>query len=204
MSCLMYVATKQQRAHQATKCFCCNEPLRFRELKVEMRRNHTVRVNCHLKCILNPDMRKELPEKWRGRSSAVLQSEDVRFEAEVFEDDLQTFLEEQLVGLTLPFCPFSPKEKKKNRRARISLAEFLATMGDDSSGSKAKLESPDFEDATCAICLESFDDDAFVKEDDRRPRRLPCGHWFHTDCINKWTSMKNQCPLDREIIASFF
>ncbi len=46
-------------------------------------------------------------------------------------------------------------------------------------------------DEKCSICLN------FLNRTNRRRtvQKLPCGHMFHFNCINKWT--KSSCPLCR-------
>ncbi|KAL4223716.1 hypothetical protein ACF0H5_017183 [Mactra antiquata] len=41
---------------------------------------------------------------------------------------------------------------------------------------------------TCAICLEKF----FLKQ---KLRVLPCGHYFHTKCVDPWLVRSHTCPL---------
>ncbi len=43
-------------------------------------------------------------------------------------------------------------------------------------------------DKTCAICLESHEEDMFAT-------RLRCGHLFHYNCIHKWLDIKRNCPI---------
>ncbi|KAJ3011607.1 hypothetical protein HKX48_006753 [Thoreauomyces humboldtii] len=46
-------------------------------------------------------------------------------------------------------------------------------------------------DPSCTICLEDFERDTIV-------RCMPCGHAFHTDCVDKWiTEQSAVCPLCR-------
>ena len=46
--------------------------------------------------------------------------------------------------------------------------------------------------SSCSTCLESFNLRSDVST-------TPCGHVFHTDCIEKWLqSGKNQCPQCRK------
>lgn len=42
----------------------------------------------------------------------------------------------------------------------------------------------------CTICLENY------KENDMA-RKLPCGHEFHSDCVDVWLRIKGSCPLCR-------
>lgn len=44
--------------------------------------------------------------------------------------------------------------------------------------------------STCAICIVDFDMEKDLTE-------LPCGNWFHRDCVVQWLAMKNTCPLCR-------
>ena len=50
----------------------------------------------------------------------------------------------------------------------------------------------------CAVC---YEDMALGEE----VRRLPCLHYFHRACIDRWLKVKATCPLDnlniRELIA---
>ena len=54
-----------------------------------------------------------------------------------------------------------------------------------SSGSKA---------LQCAICIMDYETGDVIKE-------LPCGHEFHSDCIDKWLPLKKICPLCRHDIT---
>ncbi|OAY65350.1 E3 ubiquitin-protein ligase [Ananas comosus] len=44
------------------------------------------------------------------------------------------------------------------------------------------------EDAECCICLSAYDDGVELRE-------LPCGHHFHSTCIDKWLYINATCPL---------
>ena len=47
-------------------------------------------------------------------------------------------------------------------------------------------------DTTCAICLASFAKHKFVW-------KLSCNHYFHYNCIEKWSDLENYtCPLCRK------
>lgn len=40
----------------------------------------------------------------------------------------------------------------------------------------------------CAICCDAVTDQQMVKV-------LPCGHYFHNDCINQWLIIEKRCPM---------
>ncbi|GLT78269.1 hypothetical protein SLA2020_498090 [Shorea laevis] len=44
------------------------------------------------------------------------------------------------------------------------------------------------EDAECCICLSAYDDGVELRE-------LPCGHYFHCACVDKWLYINATCPL---------
>ncbi|CAN6326853.1 unnamed protein product [Urochloa humidicola] len=44
------------------------------------------------------------------------------------------------------------------------------------------------EDAVCCICLARYMDNDEL-------RLLPCGHFFHKDCVDKWLKINALCPL---------
>ncbi|KAI3846885.1 hypothetical protein MKX03_016541 [Papaver bracteatum] len=44
------------------------------------------------------------------------------------------------------------------------------------------------EDAVCSICLGKY-------ADNEELRVLPCSHFFHVDCVDKWLKMNATCPL---------
>lgn len=43
-------------------------------------------------------------------------------------------------------------------------------------------------DVVCPVCLEDMRSNLNV-------RKLPCGHFFHSACIQEWTSKANRCPV---------
>ena len=43
----------------------------------------------------------------------------------------------------------------------------------------------------CSICLNSIIDAQY----------LPCGHYYHKKCINKWLKNNNTCPFCRSIFS---
>ncbi|KAJ0961475.1 hypothetical protein J5N97_001979, partial [Dioscorea zingiberensis] len=44
------------------------------------------------------------------------------------------------------------------------------------------------EDAVCCICLAKYVDNDELRE-------LPCTHFFHLDCVDKWLKINASCPL---------
>jgi hypothetical protein len=46
------------------------------------------------------------------------------------------------------------------------------------------------EDATCAICT-----NVYVLNEELR--KLPCGHHFHRECVDKWVTLRANCPYCR-------
>ncbi|KAJ9692457.1 hypothetical protein PVL29_011494 [Vitis rotundifolia] len=44
------------------------------------------------------------------------------------------------------------------------------------------------EDAVCCICLGKYADNDEVRE-------LPCSHFFHVECVDKWLKINARCPL---------
>ncbi|KAI3959916.1 hypothetical protein MKW92_003742 [Papaver armeniacum] len=51
---------------------------------------------------------------------------------------------------------------------------------------KARIIS--WKDAVCSICLGKYADNEELKE-------LPCAHFFHVDCVDKWLEKNDSCPL---------
>ncbi|XP_076933247.1 E3 ubiquitin-protein ligase At1g63170-like [Bidens hawaiensis] len=44
------------------------------------------------------------------------------------------------------------------------------------------------EDAVCCICLAKYADNDLLRE-------LPCNHFFHIECVDKWLKINASCPL---------
>lgn len=47
----------------------------------------------------------------------------------------------------------------------------------------------------CAVCLESFSPSSVI-------RGLPCGHAFHDACVERWATIRETCPLCREVVTT--
>lgn len=50
------------------------------------------------------------------------------------------------------------------------------------------------EDAVCCICLAKYKDEVEL-------RGLPCAHFFHVDCVDKWLKINASCPLCKHEIS---
>lgn len=50
------------------------------------------------------------------------------------------------------------------------------------------------EDAVCCICLGKYKDEVEL-------RGLPCAHFFHVDCVDKWLKINASCPLCKHEIS---
>lgn len=70
----------------------------------------------------------------------------------------------------------APKTLVKSLPSRKLTAAFLKEKEDDESYTK------------CNICLEMYGDGESVKT-------LPCMHYFHLSCIDKWFSRGRTCPI---------
>ncbi|CAN0277624.1 unnamed protein product [Ectocarpus sp. 12 AP-2014] len=59
------------------------------------------------------------------------------------------------------------------------------------SSARSRSSSEDSESAypiTCTICLAAYQEEEVIKV-------LPCGHDFHSDCLDPWLEVKAECPL---------
>ncbi|EPS66898.1 hypothetical protein M569_07882 [Genlisea aurea] len=46
----------------------------------------------------------------------------------------------------------------------------------------------------CAICISGF------SREGGRGKKVRCGHVFHEDCLFRWISSKNSCPVCRRTV----
>ena len=78
------------------------------------------------------------------------------------------------------------------RRRSLNSMKYPA----DSLGFERKLfgqiPKHEWNDTSCCICLEEYDES-------HQLTRLPCGHWMHSECIEKWFNRDVTCPLCKEI-----
>ncbi|KAJ3683612.1 hypothetical protein LUZ60_013839 [Juncus effusus] len=84
--------------------------------------------------------------------------------------------------------------KKRNARAANREADHPTQDGGGAGGGgvfapgteKEKVLSA--EDAVCCICLGKYANNDELRE-------LPCAHFFHKDCVDKWLKINALCPL---------
>lgn len=61
------------------------------------------------------------------------------------------------------------------------------------SGKAAAEEQYVYQSSGCCVCISRFRDGEEI-------RRLPCGHAFHRDCVDRWLALcgrRTTCPLCR-------
>ncbi|XP_038974663.1 E3 ubiquitin-protein ligase At1g63170-like isoform X2 [Phoenix dactylifera] len=104
-----------------------------------------------------------------------------------FQEDLG-----QTRGATTEAINALPTYKFKAKRNQIrggveTNSENIYDGGTVASGTdKEQIISP--EDAVCCICLANYADNDDLRE-------LPCSHFFHLMCVDKWLKINALCPL---------
>ncbi|CAD6219694.1 unnamed protein product [Miscanthus lutarioriparius] len=100
----------------------------------------------------------------------------------------------------LPTYKFKPKRNKNWGIDHASSSQHLDEGGILGPGTK-KERVVSAEDAVCCICLTKYGDDDELRE-------LPCTHFFHVQCIDKWLKINAVCPLCKTeiggVVRSFF
>jgi len=100
----------------------------------------------------------------------------------------------------LPTYKFKPKRVKNWGIDHASSSEHLDEGGILGPGTK-KERVVSAEDAVCCICLTKYGDDDELRE-------LPCTHFFHVQCVDKWLKINAVCPLCKTeiggVVRSFF
>ena len=62
-------------------------------------------------------------------------------------------------------------------------------------GAESKSPDGDGEDEElCPICLVDYDEGDTLQ-------LLPCGHFYHPECIEQWLTNKNSCPMCKQVVA---
>ncbi|KAM3216040.1 hypothetical protein P3L10_025480 [Capsicum annuum] len=66
----------------------------------------------------------------------------------------------------------------------------------DESSQVQLLPMVNCENGLCIVCMEGFQRGHV----DDHGKKVPCGHVFHANCLTKWLSICNSCPLCRHKI----
>ncbi|KAM3321111.1 hypothetical protein P3S67_008313 [Capsicum chacoense] len=61
----------------------------------------------------------------------------------------------------------------------------------DESSQVQLLPMVNCENGLCIVCMEGFQRGHV----DDHGKKVPCGHVFHANCLTKWLSVCNSCPL---------
>ncbi|KAI3468281.1 hypothetical protein Pfo_024944 [Paulownia fortunei] len=77
---------------------------------------------------------------------------------------------------------------KKNKSGNDKENSSSAGEGGIVAAGTEKERAISGEDAVCCICLTKY-----VNNDELR--ELPCSHFFHKDCVDKWLKINASCPL---------
>ena len=87
---------------------------------------------------------------------------------------------EELVYHARPFNEFIPSFLNNNRsnKGKLTFPEIIIE----------DINKLDDANKSCTICLEEF-------KSKEKVTALPCFHYFHTNCINKWLEKKKFCPV---------
>lgn len=83
---------------------------------------------------------------------------------------------------SLPTYKFKIKKSKNKENGGAAIEGGIIAAGTE----KERLISG--EDAVCCICLARYVNNEELRE-------LPCSHFFHKDCVDKWLKINNACPL---------
>ncbi|XP_025884451.1 E3 ubiquitin-protein ligase RDUF1-like [Solanum lycopersicum] len=68
---------------------------------------------------------------------------------------------------------------------------------DHDSSFRVELPSVNCENGLCIVCMEGF-----KRSIDDQGKKMLCGHVFHANCLIKWLSICNSCPLCRYKVSA--
>ncbi|XP_072999443.1 E3 ubiquitin-protein ligase At1g12760-like [Typha latifolia] len=93
----------------------------------------------------------------------------------------------------LPTYKFKSKRNPSGEQSDVNL-EDLGDGGILAAGTdKERIISA--EDAVCCICLAKYMDNDELRE-------LPCTHYFHVECVDKWLKINALCPLCKSEVGT--
>ena len=94
----------------------------------------------------------------------------------------------------------TPSEKKDDSPPQTTSTIAVENSNSDDSetndpdttiaNSYSNLEEEDISENTCSICLCEIEEGELVGD-------IPCGHYFHKDCLKEWLMKSNHCPSCR-------
>lgn len=120
------------------------------------------------------------------------QTFEILFDSGIFEESKERGLNrEQIDKIEVSEFEEKPQEKEPVTRIKSRNGIHKTPKVDPKKAIKAALQKEKSEptsSSTCAICLEDY------KHKDKL-RKFPCSHKFHQECIDKWLSLKNNCPV---------
>lgn len=96
----------------------------------------------------------------------------------------------QTRGATTESISSLPTYKFKVKRSQSADGRELNTEGEGGilAAGTDKERTISAEDAECCICLAKYEDNDDIRE-------LPCNHFFHKECVDKWLKINALCPL---------
>ncbi|KAK1417938.1 hypothetical protein QVD17_27074 [Tagetes erecta] len=84
---------------------------------------------------------------------------------------------------------------KKSKHMNDKKTDFNASEGGVVAAGTEKEHVISGEDAVCCICLAKY-----VNNDELR--ELPCSHFFHRSCVDKWLKLNASCPLCKSQVGA--
>ncbi|KAJ4957755.1 hypothetical protein NE237_024866 [Protea cynaroides] len=94
---------------------------------------------------------------------------------------------------SLPTYKFKSK-KNGNSNDREINSEGVSDGGGILAAGTNKERMISGEDAVCCICLAKYADNDELRE-------LPCSHFFHMECVDKWLKINALCPLCKSEVS---
>lgn len=68
--------------------------------------------------------------------------------------------------------------------------EVISKLKDRKMSGEELLELKKTNSIDCSVCKDEFDENSDLLN-------LPCGHYFHGDCLKPWLEQRNSCPTCR-------
>ncbi|XP_057871383.1 E3 ubiquitin-protein ligase At1g63170 isoform X1 [Cryptomeria japonica] len=101
----------------------------------------------------------------------------------------------EIIG-ALPKYKFKAKKSTEGNGSKDDSENHSESSGEGGiiAVGTEKERSVSGEDAMCCICLGKYKDDEDLRE-------LPCTHYFHVECVDKWLKINASCPLCKHEIG---